>query len=140
MTTEIKAIIKSTAPVLKEHGEAITTAMYKNLFSKHPEAQELFKDSEPDQYKKLAAAVYAYADNIDNLDALSKGIATIVAAHVKTHVQPMHYPWVAEALLAAIREVLGDAATEEVINAWTEAFMFLAGVLMAKEQEAYAQA
>jgi len=43
MTQETKAIIKSTAPVLKEHGEAITQAMYINLFAAHPEAKELFK-------------------------------------------------------------------------------------------------
>lgn len=138
MTNETKAIIKSTAPVLKEHGEAITQAMYKNLFSKHPEAQDLFKDASPDQYKKLANAVYAYAANIDNLGALSKGIETMVAAHVKSKVQPMHYPWVGEAILTAIKEVLGDAATEEILAAWGEAYFFLSDVLMAKEKEAYA--
>lgn len=140
MTNETKAIIKSTAPVLKEHGEAITQAMYKRLFEAHPEAKELFKDAEPDQYKKLAAAVYAYADNIDNLAALTKGIETMVKAHVKTNVQPMHYPWVGEAILGAIKEVLGDAATEEVLSAWGEAFFFLADVLIAKEKEAYSKA
>jgi len=138
MNEATKAIIKSTAPVLKEHGEAITTAMYENLFSAHPEAKELFKDAEPDQYKKLASAVYAYAANIDNLGALTKGIETMVGAHVKTKVQPMHYPWVGEAILKAIKQVLGDAATEEVLAAWGEAFFFLAEVLISKEKEAYA--
>ena len=138
MTQETKTIIKSTAPILKEHGEAITTAMYVNLFSAHPEAKELFKNAEPDQYKKLANAVYAYAANIDNLGALGKGIEKMVGAHVKTNIQPHHYPWVGEALLKAIKEVLGDGATDEVINAWSEAYTFLAGVLIAKEQEAYA--
>ena len=138
MTEETKAIIKSTAPVLKEHGEAITQAMYVNLFSAHPEAKELFKDAEPDQYKKLANAVYAYAANIDNLGALSKGIEKMVSVHVKSNIQPHHYPWVAQALLAAIKEVLGDGATPEVINAWAEAYTLLAGVLIEKEKEAYA--
>ena len=138
MNEATKAIIKSTAPVLKEHGEAITQTMYKHLFSAHPEAKELFKDAAPDQYKKLANAVYAYAANIDNLGALTKGIETMVSAHVKTNVQPMHYPWVGEAILKAIKDVLGDAATEEVLAAWGEAFFFLADVLIAKEKEAYA--
>jgi len=138
MTEDTKTIIKSTAPILKEHGEAITTAMYVNLFATHPEAKELFKNAEPDQYKKLANAVYAYAANIDNLGALSKGIETMVNAHVKTNIQPHHYPWVADALLAAIKEVLGDGATDDVINAWAEAYTFLADVLITKEKEAYA--
>ncbi|MCF6245293.1 MAG: globin domain-containing protein, partial [Sulfurovum sp.] len=74
MNEATKAIIKSTAPVLKEHGEAITTVMYKHLFTNHPEAKVLFENAEPDQYKKLAEMVYAYAENIDNLPALQKGI------------------------------------------------------------------
>ncbi|SFV51816.1 Flavohemoprotein (Hemoglobin-like protein) (Flavohemoglobin) (Nitric oxide dioxygenase) [hydrothermal vent metagenome] len=137
MTEETKAIIKSTAPVLKEHGEAITQAMYTNLFAAHPEAKDLFKNAAPDQYKKLANAVYAYAANIDNLGALGKGIEQMVSVHVKSDIQAHHYPWVGEALLAAIKQVLGDAATDDVINAWSDAYTFLAGVLIAKEKEAY---
>lgn len=131
-------IIKSTAPVIKEHGEAITTAMYKNLFTAHPEAKELFKDAQPDQYKKLAAMVYAYAANIDNLGALGKGVEKVANIHVNVNVKPEHYPWVGEALLGAITEVLGEAATPEVMNAWKEAFFFLADVFINKEQEIYA--
>jgi len=137
MTNETKAIIKATAPVLKEHGEAITTAMYKVLFEKYPETQELFKNAAPDQYKKLANAVYAYAANIDQLENLGKGIEQMALAHVKTEVLPEHYPMVADALLQAIKSVLGDAATDEVMAAWEEAYGFLAEVLINREKELY---
>ena len=130
-------IIKATAPVIKEHGEAITTAMYKILFTQHPEAKELFKDAEPDQYKKLAAMVYAYAANIDNLGALGKGVEKVANIHVNVKIKPEHYPWVGEALLGAIVEVLGEAATPEIMNAWKEAYFFLADVFINKEKEIY---
>ena len=39
MTEKTKVIVKSTAPLLKDKGEQITTVMYKNLFSKYPEAK-----------------------------------------------------------------------------------------------------
>ncbi|HIP52219.1 MAG TPA: hypothetical protein EYG94_09055 [Campylobacterales bacterium] len=139
MNEQTKAIIKSTAPAIKEHGEAITTAMYKLLFSKHPEAKELFKDAQPDQYKKLAAMVYAYADNIDNLGSLQKGIDKVAQIHVDVKILPKHYPWVGESLLGAIKEVLGDAATPEIMNAWEEAYGFLAKVFIAREEEIYAE-
>ncbi len=132
------AIIKSTAPVIKEHGEAITSAMYKHLFAAHPEAEALFKDATPDQYKKLAAMVYAYAENIDNLPALEKGVDKVANIHVNTEVKPEHYPWVGEAILAAIKEVLGENATDEILEAWKEAFFFLADVFISKEQAIYA--
>ena len=139
MNEQTKAIIKSTAPVLKEHGEAITTAMYKILFTKHPEAEELFKDAAADQYKKLASMVYAYAANIDNLGALQKGIDKVANIHVTAKILPEHYPWVGEALLGAIKEVLGDAATPEIMDAWEEAYGFLSTVFIAREEEIYAK-
>ncbi|HIC79060.1 MAG TPA: hypothetical protein EYP02_07725, partial [Sulfurovum sp.] len=108
MNETTTAIIKSTAPVIKEHGEAITTAMYKIMFAKYPEAKELFKDAEPEQYKKLAAMVYAYAANIDNLGALQSGIDKVVQIHVDVKLLPKHYPWVGESLLEGMKEVLGD--------------------------------
>lgn len=138
MNEETKAIIKATAPVLKEHGEAITKEMYRIMFTKHPEVEKLFENQTPDQHKKLANAVYAYAANIDQLDKLGKGIETMVNAHVKTNVQPEHYPIVGASLLEAIKNVLGDAATDEIINAWAEAYQFLADVLIEREAEAYA--
>ena len=139
MNETTTAIIKSTAPVIKEHGEAITTAMYKILFSKHPEAKELFKDATADQHKKLASMVYAYAANIDNLGALQGGIDKVAKLHVGVNVLPEHYPWVGEALLGAIKEVLGEAATPEIMDAWAEAYGFLAKVFIAREEEIYAE-
>lgn len=139
MNENTQAIIKATAPVLKEKGEAITTAMYKILFERNPELKELFKDAEPDQYKKLAQAVYAYAANIDNLGTLGKGIETIAQAHVKTKIKPEHYPLVGGALLSAIEEVLGEAASADIMNAWKEAYFFLADVLIKREEQLYAE-
>ena len=137
MNEKTKEIIKSTAPLLKDKGEQITTVMYENLFSKYPQAKVLFKDAQPDQYIKLANMVYAYAANIDKLDQLTKGIDKVANIHVKTNILPEHYPWVGESLLIAIKEVLGDTATPEVMIAWEEAYNFLAKVFIAKEQEIY---
>jgi len=58
--------------------------------------------------------------------------------HVKTGVLPEHYPMVGDALLQAIKSVLGDAATDEIMVAWEEAYGFLADVLIAREKELYA--
>ena len=141
MNETTKEIIKATAPLLKEKGEEITSVMYPILFEKYPETKELFKNAEPDQYKKLASAVYAYAANIDKLENLSAGIEKMAMVHVKTDVKPEHYPMVGDALLQAIAKVLGDdVATKEVITAWGEAYGFLAEVLIKRESELYAQA
>jgi len=139
MTEKTKALVKATAPLLKEKGEEITQTMYSIMFEKHPEAKELFKNAEKDQYKKLANMVYAYAANIDKLETLQSGIDKVAQIHVDTNILPEHYPWVGEALLAAIKKVLGADATDEIIDAWAEAYGFLAEVFIAREKEIYAQ-
>lgn len=132
------ATVKATIPVLQEHGLAVTTRMYEILFEKYPETKELFSDSPADQPNILATAVAAYAMNIDNLGALEGAVKRMVAAHVRTGVQPDHYPIVGESILAAMTDVLGEAATPEILTAWGEAYFFLADILIAAEKEAYA--
>ena len=133
-------IVKSTAPVLVQNGVAITTAMYERLFV-DAEIKALFDQvaqQSGEQPRRLAAAIVAFAQNVDNLPALAGAIERMATRHVQTHVRPEHYPSVAAALLPAIRDVLGEAATDEVLQAWGEAYGFLADVLIAREAEMYA--
>jgi nitric oxide dioxygenase len=53
------------------------------------------------------------------------------------HIKPEHYPTVANALLPAIRDILGEAATEEILTAWGEACWFLADILINREAQLY---
>ncbi|PBN44460.1 globin domain-containing protein [Sphingobium sp. D43FB] len=134
------AIVKSTGPALRQHGVAITTAMYARLFQ-DAEVKKMFDQAAQvsgEQPKRLAAAILGYAENIDKLGALDGAVARMVARHVQTGVKPEHYPKVAAALLPAIREVLGEqVATDTVLDAWAEAYQFLADILIAKEKDAY---
>jgi len=130
-------ICKATAPVLTEHGEAITTRMYEILFANYPETKELFGEAPENQHKKLASAIVAYASNIDNLEVLGKAVETMAQRHVKTNVKPEHYPMVGVSLLEAIKDVLGDAATDDVLNAWKEAYFFLGDILISRENVIY---
>ena len=134
------AIVKATAPVLQEHGVAITTRMYERLFV-NEDVRALFDQAAQasgEQPRRLAAAILGYAQNIDKLQNLTPAVARMVERHVETGVKPEHYPLVAEALLPAIRDVVGEAATDEVLAAWGEAYGFLADILIGKERERYA--
>lgn len=135
-------VVKSTVPVLKEHGVEITTTFYKRMFEKHPEVKEMFnmdKQNSGEQPKALAMTVLAAAQNIDNLEALLPAVKKIAQVHVDSKVKPEHYPIVGENLLAAIKEVLGDAATEDIINAWAEAYGVIAKVFIDLEADLYSK-
>mgnify|MGYP003398346133 CR=1 FL=1 len=133
------AIVKATAPVLQEHGVAITTRMYERLFvNENVRAMfDMAAQESGEQPRRLAAAILGYAQNVDKLENLTPAVARMVQRHVETGVKPEHYPLVADALLPAIRDILQDAATDGVLAAWGEAYWFLANILIGKEQEAY---
>jgi len=136
-------IVKSTAPVLKKHGKAVTVRMYEIMFESHPEVKAQFDMSAQASGKqptKLANAVYSYALHIDNLEKLKDMVETIANRHVKTSVLPEQYSVVGECLLKAIQDVLGDVATPEVMNAWGEAYQVLADVFINREQQIYQSA
>jgi nitric oxide dioxygenase len=129
-------IVKASAPALAEHGTAITRVMYGRLF-KDEHIRALFNHANQgdsgSQVNALAAAILAYARNIDNLSALGPVVERIAQKHIGYDILPEHYPYVANALLGAIGEVLGDAASEELMGAWGEAYWFLAEILKTRE-------
>ncbi len=101
---------------MKEKGQAITTRMYEIMFTNYPDAKKLFANAPKNQNKVLVRAIIAYAENIDNLSALSGAIEKIALRHIETDIQAIHYPWVIESLLQAMSDVLG--ATDAVKKAW----------------------
>ncbi|MDZ8107581.1 MAG: globin domain-containing protein [Nostoc sp. DedQUE12a] len=135
-------IVKSTAPILKNKGQQITTRMYEIMFQNHPEIREQFDMSaqaDGSQPARLATAVYSYANQIDNLPALKLMVEKIAHRHVQTHVTPEQYPIVGESLLQAMKDVLKEAATEEVMAAWTEAYQALSQVFINREHDIYVE-
>jgi nitric oxide dioxygenase len=132
--------IDASVPVLREHGLAITTVFYRNMFAAHPELTNLFNmgnQAAGKQQQSLASAVFAYAANIDNAAALAPVVKRIVHKHVSVGIKPEHYPIVGHHLLGAIKDVLGDAATAELLAAWAEAYGALADALIAAEHGMY---
>jgi hemoglobin-like flavoprotein len=138
-------IVKATAPILKEKGEEITRRMYQIAFAERPDYKRGFETSwmqhldGGEQVGKLAASVYAYATYIDRLDELSIAVDKIAHRHVETRILPEQYPLIGEKLLQAMKDVLQDTATDEVISAWAEAYEALANILIQKENAIYKQ-
>lgn len=134
------AIIKSTVPVLEVHGTTITKRFYERLFQSHPELLNIFNHANQKQGRQqtaLANAVYAAAIHIEKLDAILPVVRGIAHKHRSLGVKPEHYPIVGEHLLGAIKDVLGDAATDEILGAWAEAYGIIADAFIGVEAELY---
>ena len=106
-----------------------------------PAIRDLFNQSHHgetgSQPKALAAAVLAYARHIDNSARWPAAVERIAQKHAGLMILPEHYPHVAEALLGAIGDVLGEAATPAILAAWGEAYWALADILIGREAQIY---
>ncbi|POS79348.1 flavohemoglobin [Diaporthe helianthi] len=134
------AIIKATVPVLQVHGEAITKTMYDTMIGAHPELHNVFSTTSQvtgRQPRALARSVLAYAMYIDDLPKLAHAVERIAQKHVSLFIQPEQYDIVGGFLIGAIGQVLGDAATPEIVDAWTAAYGVLAMVFIGREKELY---
>lgn len=136
------ATVKATAPVLQQYGEQITRHFYQILFRDYPAVKAYFNQAHQasgTQQRALAGSILAYAANIDRLEALAGALPPIIQKHVALDIRPEHYPIVGACLLSAIREVLGEAATDEIIDAWAQAYGQLADILIAAEEQVYSE-
>lgn len=132
------ALIKASVPVLQTRGEDITRHFYQIMFRDYPEVKAFFNQAhqaQGTQPRALANAVLAYAAHIDRLDAIAGALPAIIHKHVSLGISADQYPIVGACLLRAIAEVLGDAATPELIDAWSKAYGQLADLLIAAEEK-----
>lgn len=133
-------IVKSTVPAIREHGIEITKTFYKTMFENNPEVKPLFnmgKQESGEQPKALAMAIIASAENIDNLPKILPAVKKISERHCEVGIKPEHYPIVGKNLLIAIKKVLGDAATDKIMEAWEKAYGAVAEVFISVEDEMY---
>lgn len=132
LTKEQVAIIKATVPILKEYGNQITTLFYGTLIKENPSLNDVFSRTNQvnnHQPAALAGSLYAYASHIDDLGALSPAVEKICQKHVSLYIRPEQYEIVGTYLLRAMGEVLGDALTPEILEAWKVAYFQLANIV-----------
>ena len=142
LTDQHKQIILATVPLLREGGIALTKHFYKRMFTHHPELKNLFNMGNQHSGKQqtaLAMAVLAYAENISDPAVLMPAVDMIGHKHTSLNIQPEQYDIVGTHLLASIKEVLQEAATDEVLEAWTLAYKQLADIMIGYEQKMYQQ-
>jgi len=140
MTPQHIELVKSTVPVLRENGVALTSYFYKRMLNNHPELKNVFNldhQSTGRQPRALAAAVLAYAEHIENPSVLAKAIEHISTKHVSLDIQPEQYAIVGENLLHSISEVLNVPMDSDLIAAWKAAYLQLADILIGAEKAKY---
>ncbi|KRB56673.1 NO-inducible flavohemoprotein [Flavobacterium sp. Root186] len=140
MNPHQKELIKATIPILRASGEDLTNYFYARMFKHHPELRNMFNmgnQANGRQKSALANAVLAYAENIDDPSVLIGVLKGIGTKHRSLNIQPEQYKIVGTHLIASIGEVVGEAATLPILEAWTVAFYELADIMINLEKDLY---
>lgn len=143
LSQQTRDLVRATAPILMEHGPTLTRHFYARMFAHNPELKEMFNQGNQQngaQSQALAMAVAAYASHIDDPSVLLPVLERVCAKHMSLGIRQEHYGIVGKHLLASISEVLGAAATPELIDAWAQAYGQLAELMINLEQNLYTQA
>ncbi|MGO2985685.1 MAG: globin domain-containing protein, partial [Brevibacterium aurantiacum] len=139
------SVIRETLPVVGASIGEITPIFYSRMFAARPDLErDLFNrgnQAQGEQQKALAGAIAAYAtllvsDDAPNIDAMMSRISN---KHASLGITEDQYAIVYEHLFAAIAEVLGDAATSDVVDAWTAVYWDMADSLIRAEKGLYAR-
>jgi nitric oxide dioxygenase len=81
--------------------------------------------------------VYAFAAHMDKPAVIGPVLDRIAHKHVSLGITPAQYTIVGRHLLSAIGEVLGDAVTADIADAWDEVYWLMATELVAREARLY---
>ncbi len=136
--------VKATLPVIASKIDEITPIFYRRMFAAHPELErDLFNrgnQAQGDQQRALAGAIAAYATLLVSEQGEADTLLSRIAhKHASLGIAPDQYPIVHRHLFEAIAEVLGDAATPEVVAAWDEVYWDMAHALIRIEKGLYSR-
>ncbi|MFF5205722.1 globin domain-containing protein [Streptosporangium sp. NPDC000396] len=143
LSPESAAIVRDTLPVVGGAIEEIASTFYRSMFADNPELlRDLFNrghQASGEQRKALAGSIAVFATILvnhpdDRPDAM---LARIAHKHASLGVTADQYHIVHKYLFAAIAEVLGDAVTPAVAEAWDEVYWLMANALIALEADLY---
>lgn len=133
-------IVQTSAPLLQEHAGTIADMMYKIMCDDYPEVSTFFQQAHRRLQRTPHALVhelFALTAYLDRTEELSEFVSLVAHTQVSLGVRPEHYEYIGVCLLSALGEVLGKRATNQLMHAWAEAYLFLVRLFMRHEADVY---
>jgi hemoglobin-like flavoprotein len=124
-------LLEASFTLITPRAEALVDRFYFRLFRAAPETYHLFDPSRfGEQKHKLLAALKLTVNSARKPETLEPVLRQLGAKHVGYGVRDEHYPVVGSILLATLAEFAGDAWTDDLRDAWLEAYTLVAGLMM----------
>jgi len=130
MNAERKRLVQdSWAGISRDH-DRVATAFYARLFEIDSAARPMFaKTDMAEQRTKFVAMLGEIVGNLDLPEELIPSLSALGRRHKDYGVRAIDYDRVREAFFAALLMELGDRFTDELRDAWEEAYALTASVM-----------
>ena len=138
MKQETIALVQESWQEVSPISATAAALFYKNLFLADPSLRPLFSGDMVTQGLRLMQMIGAAVNKLDDLPALVPILESLGKRHAGYGVEDRHYETVGAALLATLRQGLGEEFTPAVNAAWAEVYDVIANTMKsaANQQQA----
>lgn len=130
MTPEQVAIVRRTAAVVAETSDDFARRFYGHLFEHRPSARCLFPEDLQVLRSRLVDEILCLVDAAGDLPAFLQRARQLGARHQGYGVHADDYPFVGDALVAAVAEVTGDGWTALADAAWRRMYVLISEAML----------
>lgn len=125
-------LLKQSFELIQPQKEAFARSFYQRLFAYYPQTQRLFAQTDMNrQCSSLMATLAAVVAGVERGDNLTPVLQKLGEKHHRYGTEANHYPLVGKVLLETFSEYLGPRFTQEVQNAWSQAYDLISSQMIA---------
>ena len=130
LTPYQKDCIRESFALAAPNADQVAFHFYARLFGNDPSLRKLFAHTDmAGQRKALMQTLAVVVASLDKLDTLVPAVEALGRRHAGYGVRDEDYETVGATLLQTFEDLLGDAFTRDVREAWTAAYGLLAGIM-----------
>jgi nitric oxide dioxygenase len=130
MTPRQIEIVKLSFAKIMPFKDQAAELFYCRLFELDPSLRLMFKSDMTEQKQKLMVAIALVVTNLEKMDSLLPSVRKLGRSHKSYGVRNRHYDIVGSALLWTLEIGLGIGWTNELAEAWTNAYGRVAAAMI----------
>ena len=129
LSTRQVELVKSSFDRLLSLGAPAIVRFYEKLFTAAPDLQEMFSPDIDRQARKFLQSLKLIVTSLSSTERAASVLQRLGDRHRGYGVKSDHYDIVGTVLVETLDELLADASTEEVLEAWRSAFRLIASIM-----------
>lgn len=127
---DIQLELQSSMDFLFTNKDEFARKFYDRVFTKAPQARDLFKKNMREQGRLLTHMLGSIVYSLSRPENLKTGLEFLGKSHYRYGVRKEHYPVVLSSMLETIEEQLGEHSTPRLLMAWEQALTYVTGEMM----------